>query len=63
MSDIEEEIFVRETRIMTINEELIDPAVLRSGERVRELNAELTAEQEALKQLYEHWEEATELNW
>ena len=63
VSDIEEEIFVRETRIMTINEELIDPAVLRSGERVRELNAELTAEQEALKQLYEHWEEATELNW
>ncbi|MDO4586327.1 MAG: ABC-F family ATP-binding cassette domain-containing protein [Planctomycetia bacterium] len=62
-SDIEEEIFMRETQIMTINDELLRPEILRNGEKIKELQAELCIEEEALKRLYEHWEEAAELNW
>ena len=36
---------------------------LRDGQRVRELKAQLETEQTTLKELYEHWEEAAELNW
>ncbi|MDO5553625.1 MAG: ABC-F family ATP-binding cassette domain-containing protein [Planctomycetia bacterium] len=61
--DIEEEIFMRETHVMTLEEDLMRPEILRDGERVRELNAELTEERDALKLLYEHWDEASELNW
>jgi hypothetical protein len=30
---------------------------------VREIRAGLAEEQAALKKLYEHWEEASEMNW
>ena len=62
VSDLEEEIFIRETRVMTLNEDLVKPETLRDGELTRRLTAELAEEQEILKTLYEHWEEATELN-
>ena len=61
--DIEEEIFIRETRIEELQQQLSDPAVLRNGERSRAVAIELEQEQAALKTLYEHWEEASELNW
>ena len=38
----EEEIFVRETRVMTLNEELVNPETLRDGDLVRCLTAELS---------------------
>ncbi len=60
--DIEEEVFIRETQVMTLQEELLDPNVLRDGDRVRELHQQIQEEEAALKILYEHWEEATELN-
>lgn len=63
VSEIEEEIFIRETRVMDLNAELTKPEVLRNGERMKALNAELTEEQEQIRRLYEHWEEASELNW
>lgn len=63
VSDIEEEIFIRETRVMTLNEELIKPETLRNGELAKQLTTELEEEQALLKKLYEHWEEAAELNW
>ena len=63
VSDIEEEIFIRETRVMELNEELLKPEVVRDGEKMKRINQELTEEQEKIKQLYEHWEEASELNW
>ncbi len=62
VSDLEQEIFMRESRVEQLQNQLVDPEVLRSGARVRELQAELSAEQTQLAQLYEHWEEATELN-
>ena len=36
--------------------------VLRDGAKIKELKAELAEHEAALPQLYEHWEEATELN-
>ena len=63
VSDIEDEIFVRETHIQTLNEDMLKPEVLRNGEKIKELQAQLKEEEDAIKQLYEHWEEASELNW
>jgi ATP-binding cassette, subfamily F, member 3 len=63
LSDIEGEIFQRESRIEQLNEELGDPATIRDGMRVRALKQELADQQSSLKKLYEHWEEATEMNW
>ena len=61
--DIEDEIFIRETRLEELQKDLMDPKVLRDGERVKATQKEIEEEQEALKKLYEHWEEASELNW
>jgi ATP-binding cassette, subfamily F, member 3 len=62
VADLEQEIHERETAIEIINSALIDPAVLRNGEQVRSLKLELGTQQETLARLYEHWEEAAELN-
>ncbi|MDD3589127.1 MAG: ABC-F family ATP-binding cassette domain-containing protein [Thermoguttaceae bacterium] len=63
VSDIEDEIFMRETHLQTLNDDILAPETLRDGEKMKELQAEIKAEEDAIKALYEHWEEATELNW
>lgn len=63
VSDIEDEIFIRETRMTSLNDDMLKPENLRDGDKMRELQAEIKAEEEAIKRLYEHWEEASELNW
>ena len=63
MRDIEDEILERESRIEKIHRELASPSVVRDGRRVRQLKAKIQEEQAALKNLYAHWDEATELNW
>jgi len=63
LDDLEREIFERETRIEALHAGLAEPEVLRDGDRVRQLRAELAEHQSLLKTLYEHWEEAAELNW
>ncbi len=63
VADLEDEIFERETCIEALQGELAQPEVLRDGERVRQLKLQIEEEQAALKGVYEHWEEATELNW
>ncbi|MBR4976212.1 MAG: hypothetical protein IKY61_04090, partial [Thermoguttaceae bacterium] len=63
VADIEDEIFIRETRLASLNEDALKPEILRDGAKIKELQAEIVAEQEAIKLLYEHWDEATELNW
>ncbi|HEY6563506.1 MAG TPA: hypothetical protein VIY86_03370, partial [Pirellulaceae bacterium] len=62
VADLEDEIARRETSITEIHQRLSEPDVLRNGEWIRQLKAELAVHQEALTQLYEHWEEAAELN-
>ncbi|MDR0336142.1 MAG: ABC-F family ATP-binding cassette domain-containing protein [Planctomycetaceae bacterium] len=61
--EIEEEIFARETQIMAWNEDLLRPEIVRDGERTKAIHLEIKAEQEKIATLYEHWEEANELNW
>ena len=63
VSDLEDEIFIRETLVQEFQIELVLPETLRNGDRVRSITAKIVEEQEALKTLYEHWNEATELNW
>jgi hypothetical protein len=63
ISDIEEEIFARETQIMTLNDDLLRPEIARDGERTKTIHLEIKEEQEKIARLYEHWEEASEKNW
>lgn len=62
VADIESEIGQREQRIRDIHQELAFPETHRDGERVRQLKAELVDQTAALEALYEHWEEAAQLN-
>jgi ATP-binding cassette subfamily F protein 3 len=63
VADLEEEIFQRETRVEELQGLLAQGNTHRDGDRVRQIKAEITEQQAALGTLYEHWEEATELNW
>ena len=63
VADIEDEIFIRETHLQSLNEDMLKPENLRDGAKMKELQAEIKTEEDAIKQLYEHWEEASELNW
>lgn len=63
VADIEDEIFIRETHMQTIAEDMLKPENLRDGAKMKELQEQLREEEAAIKQLYEHWEEASELNW
>ena len=56
------EIFAREARLDELHAALAQPEVLRSGDRVRAVKTEIGEQKEALERLYEHWNEATELN-
>jgi ATP-binding cassette subfamily F protein 3 len=60
--EIEAEIAERESCIEQLHAALADPQVLRDGNRVKQVKAELEAQQAALPALYEHWEEAAEMN-
>ena len=62
-ADIEAEIMERETRIEEIHALLAQSETHRDGQRVRQLMAEIDEQQATLQNLYEHWEEAAELNW
>jgi ATP-binding cassette subfamily F protein 3 len=62
VADLEAEIFDRESRIEALHAALASPEVLRDGNRVRDIQSEIVQQKDSLKILYEHWEEATELN-
>ncbi|MCY2993255.1 MAG: ABC-F family ATP-binding cassette domain-containing protein [Planctomycetota bacterium] len=61
-ANIEAEIHSREARIEELHAALSSPDVLRDGERVKRVMAELQEQQATSALLYEHWEEAAELN-
>ena len=60
--EIEAEIQQREARVTEIHALMSSPEVLRDGVKVKQLAAELGELHGKLPQLYEHWEEAAELN-
>ena len=62
VAEIEAEIAQREGRIEALHQLFGSDEILRDGSRVKELKAELYAHETALPQLYEHCEEASELN-
>jgi ATP-binding cassette subfamily F protein 3 len=61
-AEIEAEIADRETRIESLHQLFASEEVLRDGAKIKELQAELALHETALPNLYEHWEEAIELN-
>ena len=63
VEDLEAEIFERESRVEELHEQLAEGDTHRDGERVREIMEEIDQQRDALATLYEHWDEATELNW
>ena len=56
------EIAEREERILELHGLFASSEVLRDGAKVKELKTELDQHSAALPSLYEHWEEATEMN-
>ena len=60
--DIEADIHKQEARQQELLASYADPDVLRDGARVKQIQAELSEIESALPKLYEHWEEALEMN-
>ena len=62
--DIEDEIFERETRIERVSTRAcFSPAWSATASGCVRSRPQIEQEQAAIKNLYEHWDEATELNW
>lgn len=62
VDELETDILEHEQRIDELHTRLADPDVLRDGDRVKDAKAELEDVESALATLYEHLEEAIELN-
>jgi ATP-binding cassette subfamily F protein 3 len=62
IDDLEAEIHQREARVAQLHQALASSDVLRDGKRVKQAKSELDEHRQALAQLYQHWEEAAELN-
>ncbi len=62
VSQIEQDITQTESRIEEIHNDMMQPEILRDGRRVKQLQEELASLEAQLLQLYEHYEEACELN-
>ncbi|MFQ5731965.1 MAG: ABC-F family ATP-binding cassette domain-containing protein [Planctomycetaceae bacterium] len=60
--DIEADIAEHEEVLEQLQSNLADPDLHRDGERVKETMSAFAETQEKLSELYEHWEEAMELN-
>ncbi|MCA9101563.1 MAG: ABC-F family ATP-binding cassette domain-containing protein [Planctomycetales bacterium] len=62
VADIEADIFDREQRLEELHAAFAEPDTHRDGDRVRGIQREIDQLKDALAELYEHWEEASELN-
>jgi ATP-binding cassette subfamily F protein 3 len=62
VEQLEEDIMAAEDKLQKLQNQMLDPQVLRDGRRVKELQQEIEQSQASLGQLYEHYEEAVELN-
>ncbi|NUQ61985.1 MAG: ABC-F family ATP-binding cassette domain-containing protein [Pirellulales bacterium] len=60
--DIEKDIFEIEARIEELHAALAQPDTHRDGDLVRGIMAQIESEKATLRTLYEHWEEASEMN-
>jgi ATP-binding cassette subfamily F protein 3 len=62
VDDLEAEITVQETLVKDLEVKLASPDLYREGGRVHEIMQAFEDAKVILKELYEHWEEAVELN-
>ena len=62
VEDLEADIAVTETEIQALEQLLASPDLYRDGERVKQTTKAFEEAKAQLHQLYEHWEEAVELN-
>jgi ATP-binding cassette subfamily F protein 3 len=62
VKDLENDIADCEAAIEQLHRDLSSPDVLRDGQKVKQAAASLEQHEQKLAQLYEHWEEASELN-
>jgi ATP-binding cassette subfamily F protein 3 len=62
VEDLEAEIAMQETRLREVEQRLASPDLYKDGNKVLEFTAEFEQLKQKLQQLYEHWEEAVELN-
>ena len=62
VDDLEAEIAENEELVEQLQKHLADPQIYRDGERVKETRQAFEETQARLDELYEHWEEAVELN-
>jgi len=61
-ADIEADILEHETQVEDVQAKMILPETVRDGRLVKQCQTDLDRLRAELKQLYEHWEEALELN-
>ncbi len=62
IDDLETDIAATETAIRELEQQLASPELYRDGERVKQTTKAFEEAKTRLQQLYEHWEEAVELN-
>jgi ATP-binding cassette subfamily F protein 3 len=62
VEELEAEIAAGETKMRELEQQLASPELYRDGERVQETTKAFEETKARLQQLYEHWEEAVELN-
>ena len=62
VEDIEADIAAVEGELKSLEERLASPELYRDGDRVRETTQAFEQAKVRLQSLYEHWEEAVELN-
>ena len=62
LADLEAEIAQTEERLGKLHEDLANPDIYRDGQRARETTLSYEATEQRLAELYEHWEESSELN-
>jgi ATP-binding cassette subfamily F protein 3 len=62
VEDLEADIAAGETRLRELEQLMASPDLYRDGERVKETTRAFEETKAHLQQLYEHWEEAVELN-
>jgi ATP-binding cassette subfamily F protein 3 len=62
VEDLEAEIAAAETRLQELEALLASPDLYRDGDKVKETMRAFEETKAQLKQLYEHWEEAVEMN-
>jgi ATP-binding cassette subfamily F protein 3 len=62
VADLEADIAAQETRLRELEELLASPNLYRDGDKVKETTRGFEETKAELQRLYEHWEEAVELN-